>query len=285
MVINYFPFETKSKNIKQMVFKYLFQIMQNTNQKNVDILRKHMELSLNLDHKISFFLLSGPKDIWKSKIAQDLSQEFLWDYFRNDFLHIRDFSDKLQKAHNIKVAINENETHKILYNEYQYQDIWTREINSWLQQSPAWKAKIVLIENIERMGISAINAFLKNCEEPLPNRIILATTSNKSKILETIISRSITIQFDTKNFISKYDFQEDIKIITKAFVDSTNIHNKHALLSDINKKWLIGPFLDELIAYYTLNHDFENSEKRLKIKKMSLVNINMDNLLFYGLLS
>jgi hypothetical protein len=47
---------------------------------------------------------------------------------------------------------------------------------------------------------------------------------------------------------------------------------------------LIGPFLDELIAHYILNNDFVNSERRLKVKKMSLVNINMDNLLFYGLL-
>jgi hypothetical protein len=64
----------------------------------------------------------------------------------------------------------------------------------------------------------------------------------------------------------------------------TNIHNKHKLLSEINKKWLIKPFLDELIAYYISNNDFKNSEKRLEIKKMSTSNVGMDNLLFYGLL-
>jgi len=258
--------------------------MTNIDQKDIDILKKHMELSLNWNQKISFFLLNGPKDIGKSKIAQDLSQEFLWDYFRNDFLHIKDFSDQLQKQHNIKVAQKDDETYKTLYNEYKYKDIWTREINSWLQQSSSWNTKIVLIENIERMGISAINAFLKNCEEPLPNRIILATTANKSQILDTIISRSITIPFDAKDFVSRYNFQEDLKTVTQSFTASTNIHKKHNILSEINKKWLINPFLDELIAYYVSNHDFDNSDKRLKIKKMSLVNVNMDNLLFYGLL-
>jgi hypothetical protein len=64
----------------------------------------------------------------------------------------------------------------------------------------------------------------------------------------------------------------------------TNIYNKHKLLLDINKKWLIKQFLDEIIAYYTSQYDFDNAEKRLKIKKMSTTNVKIDNLLFYGLL-
>lgn len=45
------------------------------------------------------------------------------------------------------------------------------------------------------MNRAAMNAFLKTCEEPLKNRIILATTSNKSRLLDTIISRAIVIPF------------------------------------------------------------------------------------------
>jgi DNA polymerase III gamma/tau subunit len=86
------------------------------------------------------------------------------------------------------------------------------------------------------MSISAINAFLKTCEEPLPNRIILATTANKSQVLDTILSRSIMISFKVKDFISKYNFEQDIKNITHIFATSTNIQQKHTLLSDINKK-------------------------------------------------
>lgn len=43
------------------------------------------------------------------------------------------------------------------------------------------------------MTREATNAFLKACEEPLPNRVIIATTSNKGKILDTILSRAIAI--------------------------------------------------------------------------------------------
>ncbi len=243
-----------------------------------------MDLSLNWGQKISFFLISWPKGIGKSQIAQSLSQEFLWNYFRNDFLHIKDFSFELQKQHNIKVEKKDDETYKTLYTDYGYQDIWTREINSWLQQSSAWKAKILLIENIERMSISAINAFLKTCEEPLPNRIILATTSNKSKVLETIISRSITISFDSKNFISNHDFTKDIENVVKILASDENIHNKHSLLAEINKRWFIWAFLDQLIANYVWKKDFVNAEKRIKVKKMSQTNVNMENLLFYWIL-
>ena len=261
-----------------------------------DVLKKYIDTSVSWSkqdsdtQKISFFILSWQQNTNKSQIAQDLIKGLLWDYFVNDFLYIKDFSIQLKKQHNIKVEEDRNETHKELLNEYQYKDIGTREINMRLQQSPAGKAKVLLIENIERMGISAINAFLKTCEEPLPNRIIIATTANKSQILDTVISRAIVI--DTHEDISnniesssnKKDLSELLGSIIKILAKDTNIHNKHKVLSEINKKWLIKPILDELIAHYISNNDFKNSEKRLEIKKMSTSNVNMDNLLFYALL-
>lgn len=51
------------------------------------------------------------------------------------------------------------------------------------------------MENIERMIGEATNAFLKTAEEPLPKRLIIATTANATQLLETIISRAITIKF------------------------------------------------------------------------------------------
>jgi DNA polymerase III gamma/tau subunit len=86
------------------------------------------------------------------------------------------------------------------------------------------------------MSISAINAFLKTCEEPLPNRIILATTANKSQILETIISRSITISFDSKDLIFKNDLTSELENVVKTLASNENIHNKHSFLVDINKR-------------------------------------------------
>lgn len=177
---------------------YLFKIffMLNPNQNSVDLLKKCIERSNNCADKISFFILSWSNFLWKSEIAQNLSREILWNYFYNDFLHIKDFSIQLGKQHILKVEYNEsNEISKMLDTDYSYQDLWVREINNWLQETSAWWKKIVLIENIERMNIASMNAFLKTCEEPLPGRIILATTSNKSSLLDTILSRSVVIPF------------------------------------------------------------------------------------------
>ncbi len=261
-----------------------------------DVLKKYIDAAVtwsdrqDMGQKISFFILSWVQNTNKSHIAQELIKDLLWDYFTNDFLHIKDFSLQLKKQHNIKVAADNNETHKTLLNDYHYKDIGTREINSRLQQSPAGKNKVLLIENIERMWISAINAFLKTCEEPLPNRLIIATTANKSQIIDTVISRAITINTDqdvsdsTTSPQNKTALADDLASVVNILSTDTNIHNKHKVLSEINKKWLIKPLLDELIAHYISQNDFQNSEKRLNIKKMSTSNVNMDNLLFYGLL-
>jgi DNA polymerase III gamma/tau subunit len=86
------------------------------------------------------------------------------------------------------------------------------------------------------MTIGAINAFLKTCEEPLPNRIIIATSVNKSQILDTVISRSISLNFSSDDINSEHDFTTDLDAVVKVLSTDTNIHNKHKLLSEINKK-------------------------------------------------
>jgi DNA polymerase III gamma/tau subunit len=59
----------------------------------------------------------------------------------------------------------------------EYQDYGIREVNSRLVKSPAGKWKAIVIEDIERMNDASANAFLKMLEEPLPGRLIIATTS------------------------------------------------------------------------------------------------------------
>ena len=72
-------------------------------------------------------------------------------------------------------------------------------MNEWLINSSfSWK-RFLLIENIQRMSNSAINAFLKSAEEPLTNRFIIATVPHISMVLDTIRSRCITIPFSVLN--------------------------------------------------------------------------------------
>ncbi len=52
------------------------------------------------------------------------------------------------------------------------------------------------------MNVSAANAFLKTCEEPLPHRIIIASTSNINQLLDTIISRAVVVKFQPVSYES-----------------------------------------------------------------------------------
>ena len=88
--------------------------------------------------------------------------------------------------------------------------------------------KILLIEHIERATIGAANALLKSFEEPLPHRIIIASTTNKDTLLPTILSRALLIHCDATYLPTELD--EDGK---KLFTDMVNALDRKdiALLS------------------------------------------------------
>ncbi|MFA5747786.1 MAG: AAA family ATPase [Candidatus Absconditabacterales bacterium] len=172
------------------------------NQNSIHLLKKYISsfLSEKVDSQ-SFFIVAGPANIGKSEIVQQIAKDILGQYFQSDFLYVKDFGNILGKKHELKVGIQDKKTgiFDTLLKEYNYLDIGIREINTRLQQSSMGKTKIVLLENIERMNRSSANAFLKNCEEPLKNKLIIATTSHPSSLLETIISRAIMIRFKEVN--------------------------------------------------------------------------------------
>ncbi len=72
-------------------------------------------------------------------------------------------------------------------------------MNNRLSHAPAGDIKILLIEHIERINKSSGtgNAMLKSFEEPLPHRLIIASTTNKDLLLPTILSRALLIHCDS----------------------------------------------------------------------------------------
>lgn len=96
-----------------------------------------------------------------------------------------------------------------------------------MQLAPGGDWKVLVIENIERMNGASANAFLKSLEEPLPGRIIIATTSNLERVLPTIQSRALLFRtqapttddallylqqqfpiYDTKIFLSLLEYYQ-----------------------------------------------------------------------------
>lgn len=275
--------------------------------------------------QVSFFLLYGPANIGKAAIALELAQSYLWIYAQWWLLHIKDMSAILGKKHSIKIAEkSETEEYKTLYEEHHYQDLWVREINNWLQQSAFGWSKILLIENIERMTSEATNAFLKACEEPLPNRVIIATTSNKSKILETILSRAISIPFSplSEQEMEQYIKEKNIQIhspevkellIMMAMGKPGTLENFAEQLAkdeerqnDIQKLIKILPYPWKIVEKYKIfekfkeqgileqfldgwiayctHHHISHTTNRLKVKRLFQGNISKENVILYGLL-
>jgi replication-associated recombination protein RarA len=168
------------------------------NEESIKTLTKYIDMFFAGDPKAPHFLIvAGPQHIGKTSIVHALLKEKMGNYFVSDMLHIKDFSEQLEKKHNLKLkTILTSETFKTLIKDHNYQDVGIRHTNGRLQQSAIGKYKVVFLENIERMIPEAANAFLKTCEEPLPKRLIIATTSNPGQLLETTISRALMIKFN-----------------------------------------------------------------------------------------
>lgn len=142
---------------------------------------------------LPFLLRYGPNNIGKSMLAQYLIGQLLGPFKASDFLYIKDCSEVIGKRHSLKISTPKTEDIIDLPDGTKYEDFGVREMNEWLVKSSLSGFKVVLLENIERLTGDAANALLKNLEEPLAGRLIIATTSNHHKVLETILSRATLI--------------------------------------------------------------------------------------------
>ncbi len=153
-------------------------------------------LEHNQAHKKPIFLiLIGPEGIGKTAFLRSFAEEMLGNAIHSDFFWMKDCSWTLGKNHAIQIETPTTLKTIPLNETTIYENKGVREINSRLQQSSISGKKVLLIENLQRMTNAAMNAFLKTCEEPLPNRFLFATAEHESWILPTILSRAMLIRF------------------------------------------------------------------------------------------
>ena len=141
---------------------------------------------------VSFLLFTGPSGLWKITIAEELAKSLLKEYYFNDCLTLYDFTQELEKPHTIKISSDDTIQ---LSDWFFYNDLGIREVQEWIVKSPAGDYKCLIIEDIERLTEQAANALLKILEEPLHWRLIIATCSELSYILPTILSRALLFSF------------------------------------------------------------------------------------------
>ena len=276
-------------------------------------------------NKPIFLILVWQEWIGKTTFLRNFAEENLWDYMKTDLFWMKDCSKVLWKSHSIQVETpDKQKTIEISENEI-YDNKWIRELNSWLQQSSISWRKVVIIENLQRMTNSAMNAFLKTCEEPLSNRYILATAEHESWILPTILSRAMVIKFwslsdsQMEEFVNKNypdinwenkktlielsmgspwtfhsvytQMQEDeellgsIQSLLSLMKSKWMWSKKVQLLKKMDEKWLFESIQNVLIKEYTENWDTQWVDALIRVKKLIAANVNQENALWDGVLA
>ena len=191
------------------------------NEQAIQTLKKYINNVIETWKWTQFFLLAGPNWIWKISHAQAIIEEILWPYMYSDCLFVQDYEPFTGKTHTIPIEVKDDKKYIEFPDETKHENYGVREMNEWLLNSSfSWK-RFLLIENIQRMSNSAINAFLKSAEEPLAGRFIIATVPHISMVLDTIRSRCITIPFNTLNNDEMQKFANENQI----FNDDKQLQN------------------------------------------------------------
>lgn len=266
---------------------------------------------LDLRDNFPFILLYGPSQLGKSKVALSALQKKVWLYTQ-DIFHIRNCTELLGKRHSIKVDASD---YLDLPDGTRYRDAGARQLVSRLTKSPAWTTKYVLIEDIERMTMWAVNALLKAMEEPLPWRKIIATTSNKESLIPTILSRATLIPFvlasdeEIKKIVTEAWFEMSDQLVhvaggrpelalkllrdpelretmqqycadVKAYRTERKFVKLYKQFQTIEKQNLTTITMEAFIARLSDTEDFESADKIIDILRKRQSNVSMDTLLF-----
>ena len=224
------------------------------NEQSSQILKKYINNVIKTWKWTQFFLLAGPNWIWKISHAKAIIEEILWPYMYSDCLFVQDYEPFTWKFHTIPVEVKDDKRYIQFPDETQHENYGVREMNEWLLNSSfSWK-RFLLIENIQRMSNSAINAFLKSAEEPLAGRFIIATVPHISMVLDTIRSRCITIPFNTLNNDEMQKFANENQI----FVDDKQLQTVMIAMA-MWKPW----FLKNIAEKVQQNEDLEENLRKL----------------------
>jgi len=152
------------------------------NQKVIFFLKKEAE-------KKTFsqsYLFFGPRHLGKFSVALSFAQEIVENGEKNN-------------ADIIIISPKEEEKNGVM----RIKDIGVdeiRQLQHWASlYSSGRGCKVGIIDDAEKMTVSAQNAFLKTLEEPPLNCVFILVCHNKEKILLTVVSRCVKRKFNLVN--------------------------------------------------------------------------------------
>ena len=142
----------------------------------------------------NFFLIQWPRWVGKTTFVRELIQKPL---IQKNLLNIGDVRELIDygriEGKTLPIKIEEKQDF-VEIGEQKLPIWWVRDLLSWAYLKPIGKYKFLLIQEMERMTLNAANGFLKLLEEPPSYLLIFATTTQKQKLLDTIVSRAFLLK-------------------------------------------------------------------------------------------
>jgi len=170
-----------------------------------------LENALRTDHLAHAFLFCGPRGVGKTTCARILARTLNCENVQNDV-------DPCGECNSCKsfiknASFNIFELDAASHNSVE--DI--RTLNEQVRFKPQeGKYKVYIIDEVHMLSSNAFNAFLKTLEEPPSHAIFILATTEKHKILPTILSRCQIFDFkriqvkDTVKHLQEISKQEGI---------------------------------------------------------------------------
>lgn len=148
-----------------------------------------------------------------------------------------------------------------------------RNLNNFLRLTIT-EPTLIYVPDIHEAGTEALNAFLKNLEEPQENLYFVLTTPSIRKVLPTIVSRCQIIK------IANDKYQITNKEEIEQFLDM-NIQQKIAFSDKIKDRNKAIEFIESLIIFLHQKRVFDDMELLIKtltcLKANGNVNLQLSN--------
>ncbi|PHN07398.1 DNA polymerase III subunit gamma/tau [Flavilitoribacter nigricans] len=146
--------------------------------------------ALQTDHLAHAFLFCGPRGVGKTTCARILAKVLNCQSPTSDFEPCNDCESC--KAFNKNASFNITELDAASNNSVEHIRALIEQVRFQPQQG---KYKVFIIDEVHMLSQQAFNAFLKTLEEPPPYAIFILATTEKHKIIPTILSRCQIFDF------------------------------------------------------------------------------------------
>lgn len=175
--------------------------------------------ALRNDHLAHAFLFCGPRGVGKTTCARILAKVLNCQNVGADFEPCNTCSSC--QSFNESASFNITELDAASNNSVEHIRALIEQVRFQPQQG---KYKIFIIDEVHMLSQQAFNAFLKTLEEPPPYAIFILATTEKHKIIPTILSRCQIFDFKRIQVQSMVDHLQQICTEESIEVDPEALH-------------------------------------------------------------